>query len=347
MTNEGAPLVSVILPVHNGERFIGDTLDAALQQTHPNLEVVVVDDGSSDGTRAVVEARAARDARIRLVVQPNRGVAAARNRAVAEARGDFIAPLDADDVWEPTKIERQVRRMIEAGETTGMVYCWWMWIDPNGAVLDASPRWRIEGHVPDALLQVNYTGNASVPLFRRRCLEEIGGYDETLRDRGGEGCEDLDVALKVGERASVAVVPMALVGYRRRGDSMSSRIDQMWRSYVLVLEGVRRRRPALRPAALRRARSQFALYLAGVSFWCGSYGRAIGWGLRALPSRVTLEILPHILRLLPQMIVRRTRVVHVDTVRPGTRFAEWTLPEPLIPYDRIYHRRFARAGHEC
>src|SRR5712671_4891186 len=112
------PLVSIILPVHDGEAYVGDTLDSALGQTYRNLEVIVVDDGSRDGTRAVVESFAIRDSRVHVIAQPNRGVADARNRAIAAARGEFIAPLDADDLWDPTKIERQVGRMIDAGEST-------------------------------------------------------------------------------------------------------------------------------------------------------------------------------------------------------------------------------------
>ena len=111
-----------------------------LGQTYRNTEIVVVDDGSRDGTRAIVEAWVARDPRVRLIAQANRGVAAARNRAVEAARGELIAPLDADDLWDPTKIERQVRRMLEAGDGTGLVYCWWVSIDVTACLLDCSPR---------------------------------------------------------------------------------------------------------------------------------------------------------------------------------------------------------------
>src|SRR5258706_648191 len=217
------PLVSVILPVYNGESDLEATLDSALQQTYRNIEVVIVDDGSRDGTRTLVEALALRDSRVRVITQLNRGVAAARNRGLADARGEFIAPLDADDVWDPTKIERQVGRMTEAGDNTGLVYCWWVWIDVRGAVLDCSPRWRIEGNAAETLLQVNYTGNASVPLYRRRDLERAGGFDVTLRDRGAEGCEDWDVALKIAERSRVAVVPAVLVGDPKRREANSAR----------------------------------------------------------------------------------------------------------------------------
>jgi GT2 family glycosyltransferase len=336
------PLVSVIVPVCDGEPYIGATLDAALSQTYSHLELIVVDDGSRDGTGRTIEARAARDSRVRVISQANRGVAAARNQALAAARGELVAPLDADDLWEPTKLERQVRRMAEAGEQTGLVYCWWMWIDGGGALLDRSPRWRIEGDGAERLLQMNYTGNASVPLYRRRYLEEVGGYDPTLRERGAEGCEDLDIALKVAERSEVAVVPAVLVGYRRRGDSMSACTERMRRSHALVVAEARRRRPAVAARSIQRAHDQFALYLAGVSFWSGAYAQAAGWGLRSLRSSVTFRVLPHVARLVAKTLRRRAPEPSRNVVEPGLRFAEWQFPEALIPYDRIYERYFAR-----
>lgn len=332
------PLVSIIIPARDVESFIGGTLESALGQTYPNIEVVVVDDGSRDRTRTVVNAWVERDSRVRLLAQENRGVAASRNRAIATARGELIAPLDADDLWAPCKIERQVRRMLDAGEDTGLVYCWWTLIDVHGVLLDSSPRWRIDGDAADTLLQVNYTGNASVPLFRRRCLEEVGGYDVTLR--AAEGCEDYDVALKVAERWRVAVVAAPLVAYRRRPDGLSGRTDRMNAAHALVIDRARQRRPGLPPALIRSSQDQFALYLAGVSFWSGAFPKAVRWGVRALRSSLALAVLPYVLRLL----FRRRRQARPASrvIRPGVDFSTWTLPEPLIPYDRIYERRGTR-----
>jgi glycosyltransferase involved in cell wall biosynthesis len=335
------PLVSVVIPAYNAEAFIGATLDSALQQTHRAIEVIVVDDGSSDGTAALVEAYARRDSRVRLVRQQNAGVAAARNRGIADARGDFVAPLDADDLWEPTKIERQVARMLEAGSDVGIVYCWWLLIDRDGAILDSSPQWQVEGRAVDALLQVNFAGNASVPLFRRQALVEVGGYDASLRARGAQGFEDWDVALKVAEQWNVAVVPAVLVGYRRQDSGMSASTDRMWRSYELVIQGVRARRPDVNRRLLRRSRHQFALYVAGIAFWSRKYGRASTWILRAMWSRATLQTLPHLLWMLVRRPLSRRRSAR-PIVEPGARFATWLLEPTLIPYDRIYRRRFAR-----
>ncbi|HWW86651.1 MAG TPA: glycosyltransferase [Vicinamibacterales bacterium] len=331
----GAPLVSVIMGVYNGAAYVGATLASAVAQTHRRLEIIVVDDGSNDRTAEIVEACAARDPRIRLIRQPNRGVAAARNRAIAAASGEFIAPLDADDLWDPTKIDRQVRRLQECGSQTSTIYTWWAWIDANENVLDRSPRWRVEGRALGQLAQVNFTGSASVPLYRRSCLDEVGGYNTTLHAMGCQGCEDWDLALRMAERYSLSFVPAILVAYRRRSDSMSTGCETMWRSQQAVMKKLGERQPSLPRATLRRSRRQFALHLAGVAFWSSAYIQACGWALRALPLTFI------VLRYLPGVFLQRVLGQRVPSVRftAGSPFDETRLREPLIPYDDIYARR--------
>ncbi len=328
------PLVSVIIPVYNGQDYVADAIRSALLQTYRNIEVIVVDDGSTDDTAVVLQAQAALDPRVRIIRQANGGVARARNRGLAEARGEFVAPLDADDLWDPAKLARQVDRMIQAGPATGMVYCWWIWVDDQGRAMDRSPEWRIEGDVADILLQVNYTGNASVPLYRRRCLDEADGYDETFTRQNAGGCEDWDIALKVAERYGVAVVPELLVGYRRRRDSMSGCCDVMWRSQMLMMAAARKRRPGRAPEVFQRSADQFALCLAGISFWSGSYVRALGWTLRAWRSSLPFQLLPYAARLLVRRLPRNERASR-PIMAPGQRLDSGRVAPPLIPYDRI------------
>ena len=325
-----SPLVTVLLPVFNGERFLDGTLQSARSQSHRNLEILVVDDGSTDGSRAIVERHASLDPRVRLIVQQNAGVARARNNALAQARGEFIAALDADDLWAPQKIEQQVQRLLEAGSETAFAYCWWVWIDASGQLLDQSPPWRLEGRVLQQLIVVNFTGSASGPLFRRSCLQEIGGYDEELVRVNAGGCEDLDVALRLAERFPVVAVPEVLLGYRRTAGSMSSDVAMMCRSQQRVLRGVRDRHPELHPRLFRASARVFALYLAGVSFWSGRLREAFYWGFRS-GVRLPLQVAPYVLRLLlrPRPQASPVRMV------PGVPLPSARLPRPLIPYDRL------------
>lgn len=332
-------LVSVILPALNAEAHLREALQTALNQTYRDIEVIVVDDGSSDGSAAIVDEVARSDHRVRLLRQRNAGVAAARNKAIADARGEFIAPLDADDIWDKTKIERHVRRMSECGPSAGLSYSWWAWIDLQGIVLDVSPRWMIEGHMSETLIEVNFTGNASVPMFRAACLDEVGAYDVTLRERGGEGCEDWDLAVRVAERFGVCVVPRILVGYRRRADGMSTAYAMMQHSHVLVLEAAHRRYPGLATDVSNRSIDQLALHLAGVSFWSGEYRRALRLGVQALRSRVGVGVLRYLPRVFMRRIIGGGRISPVSTV--GGDFAEASFPEALLPYDRIYAKRLS------
>lgn len=338
-----AALVSVIIAAFNAEGSIEETCVSALQQTYTSLEVIVVDDGSTDQTGNIVRALAAADPRVRLIRQENLGVAAARNRAIAAATGEFIAPLDADDLWTHTKIERQVRHLQECGEDTGMVYCWWAWIDATATVLDRSPRWQIEGRVLDRLVEVNFTGSASVPLYRRSCFEELGDYSVNFRAQGSQGCEDWDLALRVAERYEIAVVPAILIGYRRRIHSMSAERETMWRSHAQIMAGLAARQASVSPTALRRSRGQFAMYLAGVALRSGNFLEACRWGLRARSLTLGLAVLPHVARMFARRLLRIGPSTPTLFSRNG-QFDEGSFPEPLIPYDRIYARRWR--GHE-
>ena len=130
-----APVVSVIVPVYRAERWIEGTLRSALAQTYANLEVVVVDDGSPDRCAELVAGVAATDSRVRLIRQDNAGLSAARNAGIAAARGRYVAPLDADDLWHPSKLEEQVARFAAAsreGVDLGLVYSWSEAVDEHG-----------------------------------------------------------------------------------------------------------------------------------------------------------------------------------------------------------------------
>ena len=263
MTNDlpDGELVSVIVPAFNAAAFIAEALDTALAQTYENLEVVVVDDGSTDNTAEIVAAIASRDSRVRLLRQKNCGVAAARNLAISQSRGTLLAPLDADDLWHPDKIEMQVNAMQAGGSRVGLVYTWSSLIDGNGGIILRRGHVALhEGDVFPFLVYYNFIGNGSAPLLRRDYVFEVGGYDTTLRARGGE-CEDLMLYLRIAERYEVALVPAFLVAYRVSSFNLSSNVPRMMRGHELVLEAVRSRRPDLPACIYRWSRALNYTYL--------------------------------------------------------------------------------------
>ena len=185
-----SPLVSVLVAAYNAEPWIAETLASVTGQTHANTELVVVDDGSTDGTLAL--ARQFEGPRVRVIAQDNQGACAARNRAFAEAQGDVIQFLDADDVLHPEKIERQVRRLAEAPAASVAVG---PWVRFSGSAADADRSWRgpdWQDYEPatDWLVQA-WEGRGTMPtvvwLTPRGLVEAAGPWNETLlRNQDGE-----------------------------------------------------------------------------------------------------------------------------------------------------------------
>jgi glycosyltransferase involved in cell wall biosynthesis/SAM-dependent methyltransferase len=236
-------LVSVIIPAYNAARTLDETLRSARHQTHRNLEILVVNDGSKDATAQIVLQHAAVDSRVRLITQPNSGVAAARNRGIAEAKSELIAPLDADDLWAPTKIEKQLQAMTRGGPRVGLVYTWFAVIDDQGTVLDLNHRPPNAGNVLWRMCRGNLVGNGSSPLMRKSAILEAGGFEPGLRAARAQGCEDLLLYFRISERHEFAVVPEHLTGYRRHAETMSEDSLQMLRSYHLVAKEMCRKHP--------------------------------------------------------------------------------------------------------
>jgi len=236
-------LVSVVVPLFNSASTIRRTLSSALNQTWPAIEIIVVDDGSTDDGARAVEKFAAHDKRVRLVRQENAGVAAARNAGASAAAGQYLAFLDADDLWAPQKIELQMRVLDKGGEGVGLVYTWLASIDAHDRIISTRYRPEAEGRVFRDMCRKNVVGNGSTPLMRRSAFERIGGYDPTLRSRGAEGCEDLMIYLAIAEHYEFRLVRRFLTGYRVTPGNMSSNLGQMLRSCEFTLDAFRSRYP--------------------------------------------------------------------------------------------------------
>lgn len=287
--SSATPLISVIIPAYNAEKFIAATLDSVLAQTYSNLEIVVVDDGSQDRTAEIVATYAQRDHRLTLLQQPNRGVAAARNLAIKRSTGEFLAPLDADDIWYPQKLEKQLALMMQSKPTVGLVYGWSAYINEAGDLTGRKLASQHVGEVYPHLLAGNFIGNASAPLIRRSCLLQVGGYNVQMKQAEAQGCEDWDLYLRIAEHYCFLLVPEFLIGYRLPNGSMSCQYAAMIKSHTLMMAQVQQRNPALSNALLRLCTVKYYLYLASQS---------IRWG----HHRTTLFCLYQALRLDPVLL---------------------------------------------
>ena len=238
-------LVSVIVPAYNAAETINETLVSVRSQTHRHLDIIVVDDGSTDGTVAIAEHHARTDDRVRLLRQSNQGVAAARNTAIHVARGDLVAPIDADDLWAPDKIERQVGVFEQHGPEVALVYT-------LHAVIDRAGHITGFGHQPDpsrvglrAMCHRNLVGNGSAAMMRTADVIALGGYDPTLRARRAQGCEDYKLYLALAAQGRIVAVPDFLTGYRHTPTNMSSDVLQMERSHQIVFDELAAAHPEL------------------------------------------------------------------------------------------------------
>jgi glycosyltransferase involved in cell wall biosynthesis len=197
--------VSVIIPAYNAARFVSNAIESALGQTVAPLEVIVVDDGSRDDTADVVSRF---PAPVRLVRQANGGPAAARNHGAREAKGEWLALLDADDTWLPHKLERQMT----------------LARDPKVAVIYAMPAGHNQTRPAtfEELWRRNCIDNSSA-LIRRSAFLELGGFDE---DRAIIGVEDYNLWLRLAASGwRMACVPETLHCYTPAPNNLSSRLD--------------------------------------------------------------------------------------------------------------------------
>lgn len=283
------PLASVIIPAYNAERFLHAAVESVLAQTHQNLEVFIVDDGSTDGTARIAAEFARRDPRVRVLTQANAGVGAARNRGIAEAHGEFIAPLDADDFWFPEKLAEQIGALESRGTSWGMAYCWSKSVDEYGTIREPLTHWPVEGDIFTALVYRNVIGNASVPLFRASVLRRAGPYLTRAEQNGAQGCEDWDLTLRVAALTLTAEVPMYLTAYRQAPGTMSSHPERMEQSYHISVRNLRQRHPSLPNSLARWSAGHFYLYLLNTCYSEGNHTaclRLLGRLLRADPAMI-------------------------------------------------------------
>ena len=228
------PRVSVLVPVYNGQAYLAEALESALAQSYRSFEVIVVDDGSTDASASIARMYAYRsNGRLRVVTQANAGLPAARNAAMAAARGEFFALLDADDVWLPNHLAHAVAAL-DADPAVGLVHANIERIDGSGRSIGVPLRfWRLQDDPFKALALRHEHVSCPTAVFRRACVDAVGGFDLQFT---GLGCEDRDLWLRIAEGWKLRYLDAVSARYRVHGKNMSGNRERMGQARKRLVE---------------------------------------------------------------------------------------------------------------
>lgn len=319
--------ISVVIPVHNGKKYLAQAIDSVLAQTHRDLELLIVNDGSTDGTAAIIRHYEERDPRVRCLYQENGGVATAGNRGLEEARSEWVARLDADDIFLPEKLERQ-RAFLSRHPDVKIIGTLAGFINhagkPLGIVGTEGPFTRAEY---DRLVRENrpvYFVNSST-LMHRDTVLAAGGYREAFAP-----AEDVDLWIRMAERGHLMLkVPETLLRYRLHGESLT--MTQNARQRLLhrwaiacgnarvkglpepnvgdFVEGEKRRPVMERARVLRRETGERFYQLAALHY---AEGRPFGMIAALLAAALT-----HPAHVVPRIYARKLQPLLGKRVWPG------------------------------
>ena len=280
------PLISVLMPVYNAERYLVAAMESVLGQTLPDFEFLIIDDGSTDRSRSILEQYASCDRRIRLVSRPNTGHARALNEMLAMARGELLARMDADDISLPDRFARQVRFLNEhpevvcVGGAFDMIDAKGRFLTRSSALTDNESIQRFMIHGNDALMHPTM-------MIRRIAMKRIGGYAE-----GAVPAETLDLALKLGEVGALANLAEPVLRYRIHSKSVCAMlVECQVRKQREVTEAAWRRRgiqghfeaaDRWRPGTDRTSRQAFMLQYGWWAFNSRQSRTAALYGFKAI-----------------------------------------------------------------
>jgi glycosyltransferase involved in cell wall biosynthesis len=287
MPQVDTPLVSAVIPVYNGEAFLADAIRSVLAQTYPRVECIVVDDGSTDSSAAVA---AAFGNAVHLIKKPNGGVASARNCGAKVAKGDYIAFLDADDIWLPELLDREVA-VLQANPKLGLVYASLHFVDAElkriGEMTAPDGSVALRNSLLLELPVMTMITSATLPT---KVFHAIGGFDERLTTSA-----DTDFSCRIASAYPVDRINEHLALYRQHGSQMHLNPDAMEHDMLLIFQKQfdGNRLPAEVALLRNRAYANLNLTLAVAYFKQGHTQKALSRLLRALryhPARVVTQI---------------------------------------------------------
>jgi glycosyltransferase involved in cell wall biosynthesis len=224
------PKISVIIPVYNGMKYLPETIESILNQTFTDFEGLIINDGSTDNIVEWISQLS--DRRIRLISQTNQGTAAARNRGIIEAKGEYIALLDADDIWELTKLEKQAK-CLDNNPAVGLVDTWAMIIDEYGNPTGRMRIHQLEGDVYHKVYEAcdSPVCCGSSPMIRRSCFDVLGFFDPDIKI-----VEDVDMWVRIASRYHYGLVKEVLVRYRQHPRNKSRDCQSMLQDFRALIE---------------------------------------------------------------------------------------------------------------
>ena len=236
------PIVSVIMPVYNTAKYVEAAVESVLAQTFTNFELLIIDDEGTDDS--IELCRAYDDKRIRIISQANRGLAGARNTGIRNARGQFIALLDSDDLWEPEKLERHVEHLRRAPHI-GVSYAASKLIDDDGNLLRIVQRPKLRNVTPRTVFLRNPIGNGSAPVLRRAVFADIAYLNREREeldyfDDGFRQSEDIECWCRIALTTDWGFegIPGAYTRYRINEGGLSANVVKQFSTWTRVRDRV-------------------------------------------------------------------------------------------------------------
>lgn len=296
------PLVSVIIPAYNSEDTVTQTIYSVLNQTFKDLEIIVIDDGSKDNT--IGRVREIEDSRVKLFPYENGGVAKARNRGIAHARGKYLTFLDHDDLWTPDKIEAQVSALQKSPDA-GVAYSWTinMYSEEKPIRFTKFTPIEFEGDVYSQLLVCNFIANGSNILARAAAIKSIGGFDPTPISN-----EDWDFYLRLAAKWSFVVVPKYQIIYRHTADSMSSQVQRSEKGGIILLDKIYQSAPQNLQHLKQQSYCNHYLYCSILYIESYANSQAADCRKNLTEAYRTLRLAVH---FYPQVLVKRAGLVQI------------------------------------
>lgn len=292
------PLVSVVIPAYNAARTLLTTVQSVFEQTIQDFEIIIVDDGSKDNT--IEAAKSIEDSRVKVLSQPNSGAPAARNTGIKAAKGEYVAFLDADDLWMPHKLERQLDILTSKKDVTAVqsgVY----FVDDNLEVLSICPCFESKDVLLETLLFQNMPGTMSTLMVKRSMFEQIGYLDTKLVI-----LEDWELMIRLARFCNLQSVEEPLSLYRIYVGNRSKNLDIHIEPGYIVLERIFS--DATLPARIKNRRKQiystFYRMLCGGAFNVGKYGESVKWAVKSLVTH------PSALSYMASLPLRKLRRSH-------------------------------------